>query len=133
MNADANEQGWPFDDIEVWPNDTVVGLGPAPTVSGTDSDPRPGLTDRQTEIVAAIHELTVAHGRPPTIRELGKVVGIRSPNGVVCHLDPLIRKGYLQQRGDTKARGLILLPAPARWTGEPAPWKRARRPASCPY
>lgn len=36
---------------------------------------------------------------PPTIREIGEHLGIRSTNGVPDHLKALKRKGYLQQQG----------------------------------
>ena len=39
--------------------------------------------------------LTDEHGRPPTLRELMKACGIRSHNGVKCHLDPLRARGWV--------------------------------------
>ena len=44
-------------------------------------------------------------GYPPTIREIGKQMGIRSTNGVNYHLKALERKGVLT-RDDLKSRAL---------------------------
>jgi repressor LexA len=44
-------------------------------------------------------------GYPPTLREIGNHMGIRSTNGVNDHLRALERKGYLQ-REDMKSRAL---------------------------
>jgi repressor LexA len=52
-------------------------------------------TPRQTEVLAAIASLTKAKGYPPTLRELGEALGIRSTNGVNDHLDALERKGLI--------------------------------------
>lgn len=56
------------------------------------------LTDRQKQVLDAIIEHIKTEGRPPTFRELGKQVGIRSPNGVTLHINALRRKGYLKPR-----------------------------------
>lgn len=52
------------------------------------------VTKRQEQIykiiVKAIH-----NGRPPTIRELGAATGINSPNGIMCHLKALEKKGLI--------------------------------------
>ena len=44
-------------------------------------------------------------GYPPTLREIGRFMGIRSTNGVNDHLRALERKGYLT-REDMKSRAL---------------------------
>jgi repressor LexA len=41
----------------------------------------------------------------PTVRELCAAANIVSPNGVVCHLKALERKGYIR-RTPNKARAL---------------------------
>lgn len=65
------------------------------------------LTERQQCVVSAIQGWIVEHGYPPTIRELGKQLGIKSLRGVTTHLDAIAKKGYLsRQRG---ARGIRLL------------------------
>ncbi len=59
----------------------------------------PELTDRQREVFAFIQERIRAWGYPPTIREIGEELGIRSTNGVADHLKALKRKGYLTHEG----------------------------------
>ncbi len=69
---------------------------------------RPELTDRQKEVFDFIQDRIRAWGYPPTIREIGEHLGIRSTNGVADHLKALKRKGYLQQQ-DMKSRTLMLV------------------------
>lgn len=57
------------------------------------------LTDRQQQIFDFIVEQIDVSGYPPTIREIGQHLGIRSTNGVADHLKALKRKGYLKQDG----------------------------------
>ena len=65
------------------------------------------LTERQQRVVQAIESWIGDHGYPPTIRELGKQLGIKSLRGVTTHLDAIAKKGFLsRQRG---ARGIRLL------------------------
>jgi repressor LexA len=62
-----------------------------------------GLTRRQEEILEYINNSIHDRGYPPTIREIGKQMGIRSTNGVNDHLKALERKGFLT-RDDLKSR-----------------------------
>jgi repressor LexA len=64
-----------------------------------------GLTDRQREILDFITRRIEEQGYPPTIREIGEFMGIRSTNGVNDHLKALERKGYLKREG-LKSRAL---------------------------
>jgi repressor LexA len=64
------------------------------------------LTDRQREILAFIVRETETRGFPPTIREIGEEMEIRSTNGVNDHLKALERKGYLN-RGEQQSRSLV--------------------------
>ncbi len=64
-----------------------------------------GLTKRQQEILDFIGDSIAARGYPPTIREIGKHMGIKSTNGVNDHLKALERKGYLR-RDDLKSRAM---------------------------
>ena len=66
----------------------------------------PELTKRQQQVFDFIEDKIMEWGYPPTIREIGEHLGIRSTNGVADHLKALKRKGYLQQRGQ-KSRTLI--------------------------
>jgi SOS-response transcriptional repressor LexA len=65
-----------------------------------------GLTTRQAAVLALVRESIQRRGFPPTLRELGEALGIRS-NGVNDHLRALVRKGFLH-REDRKSRGLRL-------------------------
>ncbi len=63
------------------------------------------LTDRQRMVLEYICESIQDRGYPPTLREIGLKLGIRSTNGVNDHLRALERKGYLT-REDMKSRTL---------------------------
>jgi repressor LexA len=64
-----------------------------------------GLTKRQQMVLDFISHSIVDRGYPPTLREIGTHMGIRSTNGVNDHLRALERKGYLT-REDMKSRAL---------------------------
>ncbi len=64
-----------------------------------------GLTQRQQMVLDFIRESIQDRGYPPTLREIGARMGIRSTNGVNDHLRALERKGYLT-REDMKSRAL---------------------------
>jgi repressor LexA len=63
------------------------------------------LTDRQEMVLKYIESSIQQRGYPPTLREIGNFMGIRSTNGVNDHLRALERKGYLL-REDMKSRAL---------------------------
>ncbi len=63
------------------------------------------LTERQHLVLQFIQESIAERGYPPTLREIGARMGIRSTNGVNDHLRALERKGYLK-REDMKSRAL---------------------------
>lgn len=58
---------------------------------------RLALTDRQAEVYAYIREHLERKGYPPSVREIGEHFEIKSPNGVMCHLKALERKGYIDR------------------------------------
>jgi repressor LexA len=64
-----------------------------------------GLTARQQMVLDFIRQSISDRGYPPTLREIGARMGIRSTNGVNDHLRALERKGYLT-REDMKSRAL---------------------------
>ena len=64
------------------------------------------ITDRQLEVLRFIVRQIEENGYPPTIREIGEALDIRSTNGVNDHLKALERKGYLT-RDPVKSRALI--------------------------
>jgi repressor LexA len=67
-----------------------------------------GLTARQEQTLDFIRKSIEDRGYPPTLREIGEYMGIRSTNGVNDHLRALERKGYLR-REDMKSRALKLV------------------------
>ncbi len=63
------------------------------------------LTKRQRLVLDFIIDHIDEHGYPPTIREIGDHMEIKSTNGVNDHLKALERKGYLS-RQDAKSRAI---------------------------
>ncbi len=80
-----------------------------------------GLTHRQQMVLDFIRESIADRGYPPTLREIGARMGIRSTNGVNDHLRALERKGYLK-REDMKSRALrpTGVQLPLAMAGEPS-------------
>ncbi|MDC0717699.1 transcriptional repressor LexA [Nannocystis bainbridge] len=72
---------------------------------------KPQLTHRQQQALDFISSCLEANGYPPTLREIGEHMGIRSTNGVNDHLKALERKGYLL-REELKSRALRPVDAP---------------------
>ncbi len=81
-----------------------------------------GLTQRQQMVLDFIRQSITDRGYPPTLREIGARMGIRSTNGVNDHLRALERKGYLT-REDMKSRALrpTALPPTANTNGAGRP------------
>lgn len=65
------------------------------------------LTQRQSDVFSFIQE-QCDRRRPPTIREIGERFGIKSPNGVMAHLNALEMKGFIA-RDRNESRGIMLL------------------------
>ena len=63
------------------------------------------MTTRQRAIYEFIGDLVRQRGFGPTIREIAEAFDIRSPNGVVCHLKALEKKGLIH-RNEFKARAI---------------------------
>ena len=66
------------------------------------------LTERQREIYDFIRSKIEARGYGPTVREIGLGFGIKSPNGVMCHLKALEKKGLIK-REEHSARAIQLV------------------------
>lgn len=66
------------------------------------------LTERQDGILEFIMKFIAKHGYPPTIREICKELGLRSPATVHTHLNNLENKGYIRKDG-SKNRSIELL------------------------
>ena len=69
-----------------------------------------GLTERQRQVLESIHTIAGEKGYPPTVREIGDRLGLRSSCTVQRHLEALERKGYIK-RDRTKARSVEILQA----------------------
>jgi SOS-response transcriptional repressor LexA len=65
------------------------------------------LTPQARRVLHAIWRLSDEAGRPPTLRELGAAVGLRSVSTVHSHVVTLSRLGYVRSYPDT-ARGCYL-------------------------
>lgn len=65
------------------------------------------LTNRQREVFEFIREKILNRGYGPTVREIGEHFGISSPNGVMCHLKALEKKGLIR-RSPNKSRAIEL-------------------------
>jgi repressor LexA len=66
------------------------------------------LTQRQKEIYEFIREKIESRGYGPTVREIGLGFAIKSPNGVMCHLKALEKKGLII-RQEFSARAIKLV------------------------
>jgi repressor LexA len=66
------------------------------------------LTKRQQEIVDFIKRYSAKYGYPPTVRDIGKAVGLASSSTVHAHLSNLERIGLLR-RDPAKPRAIELL------------------------
>ena len=65
------------------------------------------VTERQRAILDYLKGFVEEQGYPPTVREIGEAVGLRSPSTVHAHLAQLERAGLLR-RDATKPRALEL-------------------------
>ena len=79
------------------------------------------LTQRQREILDFISASIVERGFPPTLREIGEHLNIKSTNGVNDHLKALEKKGHLR-REDLKSRAMR--PVLPDGSGEVVPLRR---------
>lgn len=66
------------------------------------------LTKRQEDILTYIKEYIVERGYPPTVREIGKALGVSSPATIHAHLHNLEVKGFIKKE-ETKNRAIELL------------------------
>ncbi|OWK43601.1 transcriptional repressor LexA [Fimbriiglobus ruber] len=63
------------------------------------------LTPKQLEIFNFIRKYIEEHGYPPAIRDIGRAFDIVSPNGVMCHLRALQKKGHIHRDEKTDTQG----------------------------
>lgn len=64
------------------------------------------LTVRQAEVLEFIRANSAYYG--PSVRQIAQAFGIKSPNGVVCHLQALERKGRIK-RHRKQVRGIEVI------------------------
>ncbi|MFT6396649.1 MAG: repressor LexA [Bradymonadia bacterium] len=69
------------------------------------------LTGRQLQVLGFIAETIRDRGFPPTIREIGNALGIKSTNGVNDHLKALERKGFIAREG-SQSRAIMIMNLP---------------------
>ena len=67
------------------------------------------LPTRTRKIFDFLVHYQAEQGAPPTVREIGEHIGIRSTNGVCYHLDLLEKEGVIRRRRG-HARGIFLNP-----------------------
>jgi len=60
-------------------------------------EPFDNMTERQQKVYEFIRAKIRGRGYGPTVREIGTEFDIRSPNGVVCHLKALQKKGLIHR------------------------------------
>lgn len=73
---------------------------------------KPALTTRQKEIYDFLKDKIMNRGYGPTVREIGAHFGIRSPNGVMCHLKALEKKGLISREAHM-SRAIQLTESPS--------------------
>src|SRR5450432_2781703 len=76
------------------------------------------LTERQKEVYEFIRDKIHNRGYGPTVREIGDNFGISSPNGVMCHLKALEKKGLIT-REPNMSRAIQLSAEPIEERGLP--------------
>ncbi len=69
---------------------------------------RSSLTQRQREILDLISSTVQDRGYPPSVREIGDMVGLRSPSTVHSHLSTLSAEGFIR-RDPSKPRAIEVI------------------------
>ncbi len=88
-------------------------INPIPLPQESAVSEHPALTTKQLAIFNFIRKHIESKGFPPAIRDICDEFGISSPNGVMCHLKALEKKGYIDRvtKKDNKkaqARGITI-------------------------
>lgn len=66
------------------------------------------LTNRQNDVLDCIKSFSAKHGYPPTVREIGEVLGLNSPATIQSHINALENKGYIKKTS-SKYRSLEIV------------------------
>ena len=82
---------------------TADGRSPARTPSAS-TDLRP----RQRQVLELIKQAVATRGYPPSVREIGEQLGLRSPATVHSHLTALVKAGFIR-RDSTKPRAIEVI------------------------
>jgi repressor LexA len=77
------------------------------------------LTKRQQEIFDYVKRYVAEHGYPPTVRDIGKAIGLASSSTVHAHLANLEKLGLLR-RDPTKPRAIEVIKDKAKQAVAPA-------------
>lgn len=89
-------------------NPVVLGKDVIERLGETGYTPTCGLTRKQWRVYCTLAKYFSEFGYMPTIRELCERLLIKSPNGVICHIKALCKKGWLVHT-ETTARSLTLV------------------------
>jgi repressor LexA len=71
-------------------------------------DATPSLTNRQQMILTVIRRAVAERGYPPSVREIGEAVGLKSPSSVHSQMNTLEELGYIR-RDPSRPRAIELL------------------------
>lgn len=80
------------------------------------------LTDQQSKVLEVIRESIRETGYPPSVRELGERLGLKSTATVHTHLRNLERKGFLKRVAQKSRAFNVVEPAAERLA--PSSWSR---------
>jgi repressor LexA len=69
---------------------------------------RDSLSPRQIQVLDLIKATVANRGYPPSVREIGERLGLRSPSTVHSHISALVREGFIL-RDPSKPRALQVL------------------------
>ncbi len=94
-SGDANADG--PDEIRDAGSEERVGSEDGTVSAFPDRDSGRPLTMRQQKVLAVIRESVARRGYPPSVREIGEMVGLKSPSSVAHQLAALQRKGLLRK------------------------------------
>ncbi|WP_353648066.1 transcriptional repressor LexA [Nakamurella sp. A5-74] len=112
--------------VHQFPEMSADGSGPVPTddvPEGTVADqvverPLRPLTMRQQKVLKVIRDSVARRGYPPSVREIGELVGLKSPSSVAHQLTALERRGLLR-RDPNKPRAVDVRTAEEREPVDP--------------
>ena len=77
------------------------------------------LTKRQRDVYQFIREKIRSRGYGPTVREIGTQFKISSPNGVMCHLKALEKKGLIHREPNMSRAIMLATESPEKSGGLP--------------